>query len=441
MKKYYLLLIAIFSLALLNSCSDDEKSEGQPQLEVSGIPSSAFFGDSISFLATVSDAENIPLSTLKAKLYYGEDLVSETVIRTKTEGNYSGKVYVPFLKSIPAGTASLKITVQNIQFGTEEMIIQLPLARPDFPYLTLITEDGEFRMDKTEANVYKVTDDFSQKVKATIKAPAMGEMGNEIIFGWKDGSISETSHAPIPFSNSQSGLYDIIFNTLTYEASPFIILKFAGKEMEMIDDDNYKVEIELTKEGNIEIDGFSDIEEWWIDKDFIKAKEDGTFTFLPISGKYRVTANFEYKYFRFEVMDGNDTATLHEDGTGAIWIIGSDIGKPSLSNETGWNPDKAICFAPISPKIYQVTLVADETVRASAINFKFFHQKNWGGEYKNNTLTTESDLVFVGDGTNGRDPGNLGLVEGKTLEAGKAYTFTLDLTTGRDNAILVVEKL
>ena len=441
MKRYYFLFMAILSLSLLNSCSDDDKSEGQPQLSVSGVPSSALFGDSISFSATVSDTENVPLSTLKAKLYYGEDLVSETVIRTKTEGEYSGKIFVPFMKNIPNGAATLKFTSQNIQFGVKEESYQLPLTRPDFPYLTLITEDGEYKMEKTEENLYTATEDFSQKVKATIIAPAVGERGNEIIFGWKEGSISETSQAPIPFSNSQAGVYDINFNTLTYEASPFILLKFAGKEMEMVDDNNYKVELELTKDGIIEVDGFNDLEEWWIDSDFIKTNEDGTFTFLPIGGKYRVTANFENNYFIFEVMDGNDTATLNEDGTGAIWIIGENIGKPSLSNETGWNPDKALCFAPISEKVYQMTLVAGETISTSSINFKFFHQKDWGGEYKNETLTTESNLVFVGDGDNGRDSGNLGLVEGKTLEEGETYRLTVDLTAGRDNAIMVVEKL
>ena len=47
----------------------------------------------------------------------------------------------------------------------------------------------------------------------------------------------------------------------------------------------------------------------------------------------------------------------------------------------------------------------------------------WGGEYKNDALSTTSDLVFIGDGTNGRDAGNLGLVEGKSLELSLIHIF------------------
>lgn len=74
------------------------------------------------------------------------------------------------------------------------------------------------------------------------------------------------------------------------------------------------------------------------------------------------------------------------------------------------------------------------------INFKFFHQKDWGGEFGSQTLTTVSDIVFVGDGTNGRDNGNMGLVAGSELEAGAAYIFTIDLSAGVDNGVLTVVK-
>lgn len=52
-----------------------------------------------------------------------------------------------------------------------------------------------------------------------------------------------------------------------------------------------------------------------------------------------------------------------------------------------------------------------------------------------------SDLVFIGDSTNGRDAGNLGLVEGKSLENGVAYRFTVDVTAGVSSAVLTVEKV
>jgi hypothetical protein len=53
-------------------------------------------------------------------------------------------------------------------------------------------------------------------------------------------------------------------------------------------------------------------------------------------------------------------------------------------------------------------------------------------------VTTTSDIIFVGDGNNGRDSGNLGIKTGKVLESGKSYVFTLDLTAGNKKAVLTV---
>jgi hypothetical protein len=169
--------------------------------------------------------------------------------------------------------------------------------------------------------------------------------------------------------------------------------------------------------------------------------EGDQLTFLPISGRYRVTANLISNWLRVEAMSGSNYATLQPDGTGAIWVIGDQVGKPSYTaNHVGWTPANGLCMAPVGDKKYQLTLVAGETVNPEEINFKFFHQKDWGGEFSSQSLTTDSDIVFVGDGSNGRDNGNLGLVTGTTLEIGATYVFTIDLSAGVDNGVLTVVK-
>ena len=43
----------------------------------------------------------------------------------------------------------MKYILQNIHFTTTEMTKELALARPDFPYLTLVDEEGkEYRMER-----------------------------------------------------------------------------------------------------------------------------------------------------------------------------------------------------------------------------------------------------------------------------------------------------
>ena len=204
----------------------------------------------------------------------------------------------------------------------------------------------------------------------------------------------------------------------------------------MVDKDNYRLDIDLSQGEEITLEGLTD---WWIDPDFFAGNEE-ELTFVPISGRYRVTANLPLNWLKVEALIGSNFASLQPDGTGALWIIGDQVGKPSYTeNHVGWNPPNALCMAPIGDKKYRVTLVAGESVNPTEINFKFFHQKDWGGEFGSETLTTESEIVFVGNGNNGRDNGNLGLVESTPLEVGTTYIFTVDLSAGNDNAVLTVE--
>ncbi|WP_270090718.1 DUF5125 domain-containing protein [Sphingobacterium sp. SYP-B4668] len=441
MRRILITGIALISaLGLWQSCKkDDQLPQGSPVLSVQTDVKTAHFGDSLSFKVNVSDPA-VPLSTVKVQLYYTDDLVAETVIRTKENGAYMGKVYIPYFKDVPDGTATLKFVLQNISKTKVEQAYDLVLKRPDFPYLTLVTDNQSYRMEKVAANSYAVTQNFPYAVKGYISAQAVGEQGNPLTFGWENNSVALGSVNQIPFSNSVSGTYTISFNTFSFDASPFIIAYAVnGSVMSRVNDDNFKAELQMTKGELVTVDGIEGIDEWWMDPDYFKKDDTGKWTFHAATGKYRVTANFPNKYLIVEAMDGNNLASLKADGTGAIWIIGEGIGKPSVAaNQVGWNTDKALCLAPIGNKKYQITVTGNKTIKTDNINFKFFHQKNWGGEFGGTAISTTSDIIFIGDGKNGRDSGNLGLVTGKTIPDGKTYVLTVDLTAGNDKAVLTV---
>lgn len=442
MKTYISILFIAVGMMLFNSCKKDEAvNPGNPVLTPKTAFTGAHFGDSLEFKAEVSDAD-VPLSTLKAQLFYSDEMVSETVVRTKTNGEYTGKILVPFYANIANGTATLKLILQNTNLTITEQEIDLPLTRPDFPYLTLVTTTGEHRMNRVGLYEYAATEVFPVEVKGYITAPKVGTAGNELTFGWEENAVVLGSMNDIPFSNSSEGNYSITFNTFNYQAAPFIIpYALNGIAMDRIDDTRYKADVTLTKGQEVTIEGIEDLSSWFIDPDYFSKDANGKITFLPIDGKYRITANFTLKHFIVEAMNGTSLATLQANGTGAIWIIGEGIGKPSIAtNQVGWNTDNALCMAPIGNKKYQVSGVAGTTFKADNINFKFFHQKGWGGEYKHENITTASDVVFIGNNDNGRDSGNLGIVTGKTLDVGATYVFTVDLSAGNDKAVLTVVK-
>ena len=444
MKNYKYWISAIMIFAVLISCSDEVKEiqpAGNPVMEIENQFSDVHFGDLLPFSATVSD--NIPLSTLTAILYFGEEEVSRTTIRTKENGDYSGTISVPFLKDIPEGTATLEFILVNTTLKKATQAFDVPITRPQYPYLILVTTDASYPMLPTgEPNEYAVTEAFpSTDLPAYIKTPVLDDKGREIVFGWESGAVTEGLAENIPFVSPVGGAFSVTFNTRTYEATPFFEILFKRQKMNMIDKENYELDIDLIQGEELTVEGLADISDWWIDADYFVKKEDGIYDFVPISGRYRVSANLKLKYFKIEVLDGNSPATLKADGTGAVWIIGDQVGKPSYTtNHVGWEPSRALCMAPMGNKTYQVTLVGGETVNTEVINFKFFHQKNWGGEFTSNTLTSESDIVFVGNGANGRDNGNLGIIEGETLTAGKTYVFTVDVSAGINNAVLTVEE-
>ena len=445
-KNIQYLIVAIFGLGFFASCEEDSINKiggGDPQMTITNLGTTAFFADSLPF--TVDCSDNIPLSTLKAKLYFDDVMVSETVFRTKQNKAYSGKINVPYLKDIPNGNATLKFVLQNIQQKLVEEIKTIAVSRPDYPSLNFVSGDATYTMSRTALYQYTANDEaFLSKMPGYIVAPAYGANGNELTFGWKSGTVAVGEMGNIPFSNLTSGSYDIQFNTMSFIANPFVVVKIADKEMSLVDNDSYEIEMDLTQGQELSFFGFPEFESWWMDVDFFKSTDaSDKFKFLPISGKYRITAYFDKKYFRVEAMDGDNTASLQPDGTGALWIIGTDIGKPSVAlNQVGWNPNNAICMAQLNPKKYQVTVVAGTSISSEGINFKFFHQKNWGGEFKSPDLTSDSDIIFVGDGEQlnykgeKRDPGNLGLKTGP-LQVGKSYLLEVSVESNSSATLSV----
>lgn len=180
MKIIKYLVSAFLSGVLMFSCTDDEKEPGNPILELKSEFEAGFFGDSIPFTVGVSDQQSVPLSTVKLKLFFGEEMVSEKVIRTKTEGDYSGKLYVPFYANIPNGNAQLEIILQNVNMTMVKQTIDLPLSRPDYPYLMLVSGGNEIRMERVAANVYEASRIFRPKCRVTSKPLRMAPMGTKL---------------------------------------------------------------------------------------------------------------------------------------------------------------------------------------------------------------------------------------------------------------------
>lgn len=445
MKTLKYIALSLLVAASTTACKDDPElltTDVGPEMTVVSADASGVYGGKVNFEVTMTD--RYALSTLKAQVFFDDEMVAEEVIRTKEDGTYSGSVTLPFYKNIPDGDATLRLVGQNVRFGTTTVERSLAVSRPKPAYLTFVLGDAEYRMEPTGNDYeYAVTDDFPQKPQGYIATPELDASGSVVTFGYdsESGGVVADSTDAIPFANSNAGEFTITFNLLTFEGSPFIKLLFGETEMTMVDNDNYSIVTTLTKDRTYTLTGVSDFADWDVDRDFFEradASDPETLTFLPMTGMYKVTANFKHSYLRIEAMkSATELATLGDDGSGAIWAIGGmDVGKPTLKNAASWSPeDGGMCLARVADKKYQLTLVAGISLNASSFDFKFFHQKTWGGEFGGDDITTASDIVKISDS------GNLGLVEGKTLDLGGIYRFTVDITGGNKAAVLTVEKV
>ncbi|MBQ3203458.1 MAG: DUF5121 domain-containing protein [Alistipes sp.] len=450
MKILKYIALPLLAIATMVGCKDDPElrvTDQGPQMNVVAVDAEAYFGSNIHFEVSMNDVR--PLSTLKAQLFFDEEMVAETVIRTKTNGTYEGTVLVPFAAEIPDGTAKLALVGQNIEFGLTTIEKEVAVYRPQPDKIYFVSGDQEYEMARQSGYLYSVTAEFPQKPKGYFRTDELDVDGTIATFGWKSGAIAWDSTADIPLSNAVAGEYPITFDMFSFEATPFLKLMFAGSELGLRDgsDSQYVAAVALKQGETYTLEGL-DISEWTIDPDWFTSNGDGSMVCNVIDGYYLVQFDTAAEYVSAMTCDAAGVPAMFDTATGkgALYLVGEGLGKPNLAGAPGWVPEKGLCLAPVAADRHQITAIAGLSMKADGINFKFFGQNNgWGPvELKGDMLSCTSDLILVGtgaeaDGGNGVDSGNVQLQEGKTFEPGGVYTFTLTWNGG--TGTFAVEKV
>ena len=230
--------------------------------------------------------------------------------------------------------------------------------------------------------------------------------------------------------------------------APLTIKKGAGEGVQVVTlADKDPLPMKLKKGMTLQFDGIVG-NDWYIDPDFLKSNGDGTYSFLCINGDYAFKAYADYQYVQvYPINDEGKPATMQTDGSGSIWVIGSEcVNKPFLSsaNNKGWwtDPDWDQCMAPIAKNKYRITLTVGQQLAATDVNFKFFGQPTWGIEFNGlgGDYHLDSDNQWFRVNAADSDNGNIFLKDGVTLNDGDTFEFTIDLTAGVANGVLFVEK-
>mgnify|MGYP003290560501 CR=1 FL=1 len=218
-------------------------------------------------------------------------------------------------------------------------------------------------------------------------------------------------------------------------------LAINGQTLEQIDAANYAGVFALNQGDVLVPTGFGDLSAWWADTNYVDTTATGL-KFKPVSGNYKISVNTDTKTVMFKRVNADGTdATLADDGTGAIWLMGWGVGAPSLDNQFGWDAGKAYCMPEVAPGIYEFIgyagpekgSVIGQYFRYDYISMKYFHQNGWGGEMTAENTTLDSSLLKVA--------GNLELADGVQLEDGEMYVLTIDASAGKGNVVVKFEKV
>ena len=444
MKSIRIIIAMIAALPFLAACIDEDYQnivlQGDPVINASSVGSTQM-GETCSFNVNCSDKGHTALSTLKAELCFSGEVVDETVIRTKNEGDYNVSLNVPFLQFIPNGEATIRLTLQNVT--TSKTIVEIPVQveRPHFSNLQFVSSDNAvYPMTEGDDYNYSVTFNTAQTAFKGHFETSDGKW----VFGSNGSEIELGQKGNIDFQTVSSGDVKVTFNTRDYTYGPLEEITVAP--LMFTESDNVLTR-EMVQGRQYTFQGIVD-DSYFIDNDFFEKNDDDTYTFLAIDGTYTLTAYPKYQFLQVYAGTKDVPATLQADGSGALWVIGGNgINKPYLttSNNNGWwtGTEWDQATAQVRSKVYQISLTVGKQLSVTDVNFKFFGQPNWGTEFKgdgsDHSLTCDSEIFGVGDG-NGHDNGNIYLKDGVTLNEGDTYIFTVDLTAGCANGKLIVKK-
>lgn len=274
---------------------------------------------------------------------------------------------------------------------------------------------------------------------------------NSDVFGVGDGNGHDNGNIYLKegatLNEGETYIFTIDLTGGTKNA-PLTVKKGAGEGAQLVTlADKEPQAMSIKKGATLQFDGVVG-NDWYVDPDFLKDNGDGTYTFLCISGQYAIKAYTDYQYVQvYPVNDEGKPATMQADGTGSIWVIGSDcVNKPFLTsaNNKGWwtDPDWDQCMAPIAKGVYRITLTVGQQLAATGVNFKFFGQPTWGLEFngQGGDYHLDSDNDWFRINAADSDNGNIFLKDSVTLTEGDTFVFTIDLTAGVANGVLTVEK-
>ncbi len=418
MKKYivFIALLAFFFL----QCTEDKKcSIPVIQSLIFEPPITTVYGDSLTVTAAVEDAVT-PLSTFYIELSYAGSIVYKEHLRTKgNTAQINHKFPLPFAEM---ATNGIQITAKfksiNIEGGEVEQIKIFNAQRPalaDTLYLLYEEKDSvivkliqsttnSFLYESETKNYYKNSFKYKIFSNADLSGIEWSAVGDRLVTGVVGGEfIAKTDYTVKP---SQI-LFDTEKFMMTFTGDPMPTFKLNGTPLvlngEYFDKAAcFVANINLEQNKEVSFEGITEMGTAY-NPDFF-TYTDEKLKFVRETDTYEVVYVEEWNY----LFVTKPKATFPE----ALWMTGQGLALPYFQKDmtSSWWDLATFPAYHYVPKIadnkYQITLWLHDGTGDSwhTAQFKFFGDRDWGGEIKAAdfstypTIFTGNDNIMAGTG-------------------------------------------
>ena len=447
----FLALIAIGYTACQPDSFREVYPEGNPVVEAAVLSENVInYGeDSITFAVTVSEKET-PLSTLSIKVIVGLNVIANEEVRTPDYLYTDTFTYaVPFGPNMPEGEpVKVYLTATNIEGTTTNYILsECTGHRPVIETLYVMppkpsTKDRGKQMtfEDDKFVLYGLGYPKTYECVLAVVGTKFGRVDwNYPVFGMLNGKISlitqeqlESGEAStILLTNDEIETIDTIqFNPLTFDlyfsgkvAQPVSKLDVNADLAEVAGKTYRYAKIFFDPAMEVTLSGVANMATAY-NLDYMEVVNGNTVKFLGEKGMYEVYYLPAEDYIVVEPLKDAIYPNV-------MWMTGVGFGLPVATPKVqgGWGFDNLgqyIACRTVAPKVYQFTAYLKNGVNADfatygSLNFKFFHQKGWGGEESGGNYE-QIGLPILGVG-----PEGLTKVNGDTgAEAGNWIANTQD---------------
>ncbi len=407
----FLALIAIGYTACQPDSFREVYPKGNPTVEAHMLTNEVLFGsDSISFEVKITEKAT-PLSTLSIKVIVGLNVIVNEEVRTPNFNFEQKFTYaVPFGPNMPEGEpVKVYLTATNVEGTATDFILSdcvghrpvletMYVMPPTIDYKPL-GKGKQMTWDEEKFVAYDLGYPKSIECLLAVVGTKFGRIDwNYPVFGMKDDKLSLITQeefesgvaTSIQLSNDNIESIDTIqFDPMTFDlyfggkvAQPVSALDVNADLAEVAGKTYRHAKIFFDPAIEVTISGVTNMATAY-NLDYMELKDGNVVKFLGEKGMYEVYYLPEEDYIAVEPL--RDAVYPN-----VMWMTGVGFGLPVAAPKVqgGWGFDNLgqyIACRTVAPKVYQFTAYLKNGANADfetygSLNFKFFHQKGWGGE-------------------------------------------------------------